>query len=240
MSKLKQWFSFSEGADYKGPEPFFFNVADKPWVALLEKNYSVIQNELHQVIQTQNKDIIPYYNQTLASAPASWTIFPLIMWGRRNQKNCAQVKETMKIIDQINGVTTCSFSILKPHTKIKPHFGDTNVMYRCHLTLKSSGTKEEIGMRVGNEIRTWETGKLFSFCDAFNHEVWNNTDQERWVLIIDVLREEFERDKKQICKNVNATMWWQLKFQKRYLIGHLPNWLRRSLMKATAVFMQVD
>lgn len=240
MKKLKQWFSFSESAHYNGTEPFFFDVSQKPWKTLLEKNYLTILADLQHVIASENKNIVPYYNQTLASTPASWTIFPLIMWGRYHTENCAKVKNTMQIIEQIDGVVSCGFSILKPHTRIKPHFGDTNVMYRCHLTLKSSGSIEEIGMRVGTERVTWKTGELFSFCDAYNHEVWNNTDQERWIVIIDVLREEFVKDKKQICQDVNATLWWQLKFQKRYFIGHLPKWARKALMKVTALFMKID
>lgn len=240
MEQIKPWFSFSENAIYNGVEKPFFDISQKPWKILLEDNYKEILSELKVIILSQNKNIVPYYNKTLASTPTSWTIFPLIMWGRKNTDNCEKAKYTANFINQIEGVTSCGFSILKPHTKIKPHFGDTNVMYRCHLTLKSSGTIDEIGMRVGNKLITWETGKLFAFCDAHNHEVWNNTNEERWILIIDILREDFLKDKQQICKQINATLWWQLKFQKFYFIKHLPKWSRKLLMKATTVFMKVD
>ncbi len=240
MKKNNPWFSFSESAVYNGTEPAFFDVSQKKWKKLLEDNYQEILSELQHIISTQNKNIVPYYNQTLASTPTSWTIFPLMMWGKRNQDNCNQAKKTTAIFNQIDGVMSCGFSILKPNTKIKPHFGDTNVMYRCHLTLKSFGTIEEIGMRVANEKVTWKEGKLFAFCDAHNHEVWNNTNKERWILIIDVLREEFMNQKNQICKEVNASLWWQLKFQNRYFIKHLPKWSRKLLMKTTALFMKID
>ncbi len=238
MSKTKKWYSFAENERYSGDEPCFFDVSDKPWKKLLENNYSLILKELQQLINENNKNIIPYFNQTLASTPSSWTIFPLVVWDKKYEDNCKKVPATVNILSQVQGLTSCSFSILKPHTKIKPHFGDSNVMYRCHLTLKSNATLPEMGLRVGTETISWETGKLFSFCDAYNHEAWNNTANERWVLIIDVLREEFIAEKEQICAEINATLWWQLKFQKFYFIKHLPKWRRKRLLNVTALFMK--
>ena len=238
MRTIKKWFSFSENGNYKGSEPYFYTISEKPWKILLENNYLIILKELELLVQRQNKNIVPYFNQTLASSPTAWTVFPLLFWGNSYKENCLQAKETVKIINQITGVISCGFSILKPNTTIKPHDGDSNVMYRCHLTLRSNGTINEIGMRVGTEMVTWQNGKLFAFCDAYNHEVWNNTNEERWILIIDILREEFIDEKIKICKLVNATLWWQLKFQKNYFFKHLPKWSRRWLMQITSVFMK--
>ena len=186
MAAPKAWFSFAENGNYKGPEPSFFDIEGKPWKKLLEDNYELILNELKALKEEENKNIVPYYNQTLASSPTAWTVFPLVFWGKYHPENCIKVKETVKLVEQIPGVMSCGFSILKPNTSIKPHDGDSNVMYRCHLTLRSKGDIKEIGMRVGNETITWKTGKLFAFCDAYNHEVWNNTTEERWILIIDI------------------------------------------------------
>jgi aspartate beta-hydroxylase len=41
-------------------------------------------------------------------------------------------------------------------------------------------------IRVGDEIRTWETGKCIVFDDSFEHEVWNRSKITRIVLIVDV------------------------------------------------------
>lgn len=237
MEKIRKWYSFAEGETFTGSEPPFFDVSDKPWKKLLEENYLLCLQELQELVDNKEPNIIPYFNQTLASTPASWTIFPLRSWNRPFEANCKKVPSTVQLLDQIPGVTSCAFSILKPRTKIKPHFGDSNVMYRCHLTLKSPDDLPAIGMQVNGRQIAWETGKLFAFCDAHKHEVWNNTDQERWVLIIDILREEFLSEEEQICKEVKATLWWQLKFQKFYFIKHLPKFARRWLMKCTAMFM---
>lgn len=238
MAAVRAWFSFAEGDKYDGSAPAFFDVSDRRWKKLLEDNYQAIRGELQRLIENKEANIIPYFNETLASSPTSWTIFPLKMWGRSYEENCSKVPETTRIIGQIKGLTSCSFSILKPHTTIKPHHGDSDVMYRCHLTLKSPGGLPQIGMRVNGQEIGWIEGKLFAFCDAHKHKVWNNTDEERWVLILDILRDEFVQEEERICRLVNATLWWQLKFQKFYLIGHLPRFSRRWLMKLTALFMK--
>jgi beta-hydroxylase len=41
---------------------------------------------------------------------------------------------------------------------------------------------------VGEDVRHWEEGKSLIFDDTFNHEVWNDTDETRVVLFVDVLR----------------------------------------------------
>lgn len=234
---LKKWYSFAENAIYNGSEPYFFDIENKPWKKLIEDNYTIILGEFQQIISKSHKNIIPYFNQTLATTPNSWTIFPLMRWGKKYPANCIECPNTVKILDNIPGVTSVTFSILKPQTRIKPHFGDSNVMYRCHFTLKCTGNLPEIGMRVGLQNIGWENGKLIAFCDAHNHEVWNNTNDERWVLIIDILREEFLNEYTKICSEVNATLWWQLKFQNFYFIKHIPKWGRRWLMQVTALFM---
>ncbi len=235
MKKTKAWFSFCENENYKGEEPHFFDLKDKPWRVLLEDNCEVICNELSFIINDGNKNIVPYYNKTLASVPTDWSIFPILFWGKKNSENEKKAPNTSAIVQQIPGVMSYGFSILKPNSVIKPHFGDSNVMYRCHLTLKCNGTIDEIGMRVGDEKITWKKGKLFAFCDAYNHEVWNKTKEERWVMIIDILREEFLPQQAKICKIVNATLWWQIKFQKFYFFKHLPRWCRKFLIKLTTI-----
>jgi len=238
MIKLIKWFSFAENAIYNGNEPFFFDIENKPWKNEIENNYAIILDEFTQVVNKNSSNIIPYFNETLASSPTSWTILPLMRWKKKYEVNCLECPRTIKILENIKGVTSITFSVLKPHTKIKPHFGDSNVMYRCHFTLNCKGNLPQIGMRVGKENSGWHNGKLIAFCDAYNHEVWNNTNDERWVLIIDILREEFLAEEEKICTQINATLWWQLKFQRFYFLKHLPKWSRKWLMQVTAWFMR--
>jgi len=231
----KEWYSFAENGHYNGQEPPFFDITDQPWRAILENNYTVFLKELQTLVTNNDRDIIPYFNETLANKKSNWTIFPLLIWGKSFTSNAQKCPQTFSIINSIEGVTSCSFSLLKPNTTIKPHNGDSNVMYRVHLTLHSEAQLPEMGMRVLDKKISWENGKAFAFCDAHEHEVWNHSDTNRYVLIVDILREPFIPNKRKICAKVNATLFWQLKFQRFYFIKHLPKFLRKGLMNFTAL-----
>jgi ornithine lipid ester-linked acyl 2-hydroxylase len=43
-------------------------------------------------------------------------------------------------------------------------------------------------IRVGEDVRHWVQGESMVFDDTYNHEVWNDTDETRVVLFVDVLR----------------------------------------------------
>jgi aspartyl/asparaginyl beta-hydroxylase (cupin superfamily) len=39
---------------------------------------------------------------------------------------------------------------------------------------------------VGNSVREWHPGQAFVFDDTIEHEAWNDSDQLRVVLIVDL------------------------------------------------------
>ena len=77
------------------------------------------------------------------------------------------------------------FQILKPTPQILPHKGYTKMVLRCHLPLIVPAG-ELCGLRVGNEIKHWKEGELLIFDDSFEHEAWNNSDENRIVLMFDI------------------------------------------------------
>ena len=78
---------------------------------------------------------------------------------------------------------SADFSFLPAKTQIKPHVGFTKMVLRAHLGLI---IPEGCGIRVGNETRSWKEGKMLVFDDSFEHEAWNNSDQDRFVLMLDI------------------------------------------------------
>ena len=86
------------------------------------------------------------------------------------------------------------FSALKPGTHIPPHNGATNTRLTVHMPLI---IPPDCALRVGEETRTWEPGKLLLFDDTIRHEAWNFSDRLRVVLIFDVwhpMLTELERE----------------------------------------------
>ncbi len=90
-------------------------------------------------------------------------------------------------------------SLLKPGAKIPPHTGMVNCRYICHLPLViPSGC----GFRVGEQTRKWTEGELLLFDDSVEHEAWNDSDQNRLVLIFDVWRPELGDDEQAMVRTL--------------------------------------
>ena len=79
------------------------------------------------------------------------------------------------------------FSKLTQGAVIAPHTGFHNSRLVCHLPLIAP---KGCWFRVGNETRTWETGKAFVFDDTIEHEARNESAEVRILLIFNIWRPE--------------------------------------------------
>lgn len=223
----KMWFSFAENDSYIGNEPNFFDITSQPWFSKLELEFPSIKLEF----QKANKEIfIPYYNKTFASKAENWRIIPLVFWRKPKTKNLSHFPTTQAIIRQIPSIVSCAFSKLEPNTSIKPHIGDSNVMYRVHLPLIVPASQPECGFKVKEEEVSWEEGKPIAFCDAHLHEAWNQTDSERIILILDIIRPEYESKTDLIAAKMQNALFFQFLLQKTPILHHTPRFIRKLMM----------
>ena len=59
--------------------------------------------------------------------------------------------------------------------------------------------ERRLGIRVGSSVEHWRDGRSLVFDDTFEHEVWNDSDEDRVVLIFDIWRPELsEREKQEL------------------------------------------
>ena len=79
------------------------------------------------------------------------------------------------------------FSRLSAGASIPPHNGMINTRLIGHLPLI---IPDHCGLRVGSEVREWVVGEPFLFDDTVEHEAWNNSNQDRVILIFEVWRPE--------------------------------------------------
>ena len=83
------------------------------------------------------------------------------------------------------------YSYIKAHSKIKLHFGsDVNLdskylRFHIPLVVPTHDTKQ-LGMEIMGEEVNWK--KSFAFDNQGWHHVWNNTDHDRVIFLIDVHR----------------------------------------------------
>jgi aspartyl/asparaginyl beta-hydroxylase (cupin superfamily) len=162
-----------------------------PWVAHIEENWQVIREELEAVLQ--DREALPNFqdiskDQIEITDDDRWKTFFLYGYGFRAQLGTEMCPRTAALMEQIPGMTTAMFSILSPRKHILAHRGPYKGVLRYHLGLIVPQDAEACRIRVGEDYRHWEAGKSMIFDDTFNHEVWNDTDETRVVLFVDVLR----------------------------------------------------
>ena len=168
-----------------------FNPQTFSWVETLESNWLTIRQELETVLQY--RDQLPNF-QDLSTDQYSitqdnlWKTYLFYGFGIKAQKNCQRCPETTRLLEQIPGMKTAFFSILLPHKHIPRHRGVYKGVVRCHLGLKIPQAQSNCRMQVGEETFYWKEGKCVIFDDTFQHEVWNDTDEVRVVLLLDFVR----------------------------------------------------
>ena len=175
----------------KLPVQPFYRPADFAWVAPIEANWKMIRAELDAVLA--HRDALPNFqdistDQYTLTDDDRWKTYFFYGYGFRSDANCARCPETTRLIEAIPGMETAMFSILSPHKKIPPHGGPYKGVLRFHLGLLVPDPPSACGIRVGGDVRHWAEGKSLVFDDTYEHEAWNDTDETRVVLFLDVVR----------------------------------------------------
>jgi aspartyl/asparaginyl beta-hydroxylase (cupin superfamily) len=162
-----------------------------PWVERVEQSWPVIREELERVLEDQAA--LPNFqdiskDQIEITDDDRWKTFFLYGYGFQAKLGTEMCPRTAALMREIPGMATAMFSILSPHKHILDHRGPYKGVLRYHLGLVVPADAEACRIRVGEDIRHWQEGESMIFDDTFNHEVWNDTDETRVVLFVDVLR----------------------------------------------------
>lgn len=154
----------------------------------IEANWEVIRDEIKPLLQ--HRDALPVFqelshDQRKIAKEDNWHVFALFGFGGKLESNCARTPQTAKLLENVPRLQTAWFSILAPQYHVPAHRGVTKGILRCHLGINIPKTPERCRMRVDDEICVWREGELFVFDDTYEHEVWNDTDEERVILLFD-------------------------------------------------------
>jgi beta-hydroxylase len=169
----------------------FFPLERFPWVAHLEENWTVIREEVERLLE--DRAALPNFqdiskDQVEITDDDRWKTLFLYGYGFEAKLGIEMCPRTAALMREIPSMTTAMISILSPRKHILDHRGPYKGVLRYHLGLVVPEDAEACRIRVGEDIRHWEEGKSLVFDDTFNHEVWNDTDETRVVLFVDVLR----------------------------------------------------
>lgn len=235
----KAHYFLTEEEVYDGSEPYFYKNEDYPWVKTLEEGWSTIAEEFSEVISGKQIISLSSSNPPYLSNPDAWKniYFWNFMW--QNHRNCKIFPKTYELLKSIPNLTFAEFTVLEPHSQILPHIGETNTTIRGHLGISIPAPLPNAGILVGNEKRSWENGKVVIFSDAHRHTVWNNTDKRRFVLVFDVMRDEFAGNKTWVCAQCLSALTIKAIDERQPLFKRLPKLLLRFIHQAIAVLWLV-
>lgn len=176
----------------------FFEREDFEWTPAVEAAFPDMLRELESLLE-QKREFVPYV-QTAEGQPKgqfapldrnlAWGAYFLWKDGRRIDAQadlCPLTEAALLQHAPLNRVPkrapVAFFSALRPGTHIPAHNGATNTRLTVHMPLI---IPPDCALRVGDETRTWEPGKLVLFDDTIRHEAWNRSNQLRVVLIFDI------------------------------------------------------
>ncbi len=166
---------------------YFYDSKQFTQLLFLEENFHVIRQDLIQLITSNSEQewLRTFPDYVKADRDKAWKVFSFLFFMMKNPVHRALCKKTTELIDQIPELISCDFSYMEPNTHILPHKGYSRMVLRCHLPLIVPNPAD-CGIRVGNETRHWEEGKLLIFDDSFEHEAWNKSNERRVVLMFDI------------------------------------------------------
>lgn len=188
------------------PQIPFYNPGDFEWVAALEARTPDIRAEAEAVLSA-GRDLLPYVQRnadrptrehTLLDDP-DWSAYYLWKDGvlvEDHVRTCpaaVAALENLPMPNVANRSPSALFSVLKAKTHIPPHWGMLNTRLICHLPLI---VPPNCRLRVGNEVRNVEVGKMLIFDDSIEHEAWNDSDETRIILLFEIWRPELDAEER--------------------------------------------
>ncbi|HSF95854.1 MAG TPA: aspartyl/asparaginyl beta-hydroxylase domain-containing protein [Thermohalobaculum sp.] len=214
--RIMRWAADYQARQSKVPDTPFLDKALFPALKEFEDRWEEIRDEAAEIVKLREhipgfQEISP--DQYRIATANNWKTYVLFGFGERLEKNCRQAPVTAEILGRVPNIQLAMLSILAPGYHIPAHTGVTKGILRAHLGLIIPREREKCRIRVGDQIRAWEAGKVIVLDDTYEHEVWNETDEERVILLFD-----FNRPMR--------------------LGGRFLNWLLLTLMKKTAFYQE--
>lgn len=162
-----------------------------PFLHPFTKQWGAIRAEIGALEQAM-------FDRHKHSLDGGWKIILLQMLGEVDQDRKARCPITFSLLDQVPNLTFAAVSKLSARSRIHPHkewikeddkmlYSNGN-LFRAHLGIEVPADEQACAMRVGTETQSWKPGRFLVFDDSIEHEVWNDTDEDRIVLVFDFLK----------------------------------------------------
>jgi aspartate beta-hydroxylase len=177
------------------------------WSSIREEALAVAAQRMQAIPRFH--EIMPAQASISANDGKDWRLFILKVYGAEVDRNLAACPTLAQVIASTPDVLSASLSFLAPRKHIPRHRGPFRGILRFQLGLSVPVDAEgrpaavlaldDVEHRIGS-------GQHLLWDDTYPHEVWNNSDELRVALLLDVRRRHMPMDMRMLSSALIASV----------------------------------
>jgi hypothetical protein len=181
---------------YQPDYPEVWDPSTFPWVEPLVAATPQLRDEvdryLAEVVMPQTVEVSglePESDEGTFATPGlqgTWRSTVLYLMGRWLSPS-EHFPTVRRALDGVGGITSAGLAGLDARSHIDDHADPNKGALRFQLPLVVPGEEGDCRIRVGDRTITWRVGEPVLFDIATRHEVWNESDDNRIVLMAEVV-----------------------------------------------------
>lgn len=185
---LNRWLSrYSLVGDTPTYDPALF-----PWLQPIMAAVPAMREEMLGVYRHSHaipafRDFAPGHER-IAGESDAWRSFFFHGYGYPVPENLRRCPQTAATLERVPGLVSAMYSIIAPGTHIARHRGVSKAIMTIHVPLIVPRDRDRCRMQVHDQMIHWNEGTPVIIDDTWFHEVWNDTDELRVVLLIQFRR----------------------------------------------------
>jgi aspartyl/asparaginyl beta-hydroxylase (cupin superfamily) len=159
-----------------------------PLAEQLEQNFDKVSTEILTLME--KRSFTPYKDIDIHRAKEvslEWKLYYIKMLREVSEQARQDCPYLAGLTEHLNTVQNVTIAVLDPGVTLAAHEGPYAGILRYHLGIKVPENNPPY-IRVGEEFYVWQEGQSTVIDDCFEHEVYNESDGVRVILIIDFMR----------------------------------------------------
>jgi aspartyl/asparaginyl beta-hydroxylase (cupin superfamily) len=153
-----------------------------------EDRFDAIRDEVDRLMERRTLSTYEEIDPLRAAEVSNqWKLYYAYMLGKVNQRAREDCPTLLGVASALPNVVSATISVLEGGVSLAAHSGPYAGILRYHLALRVP-ERNPPSIRVGNAWYTWKERESVVIDDSFEHEVKNQSDGIRVVLIVDFLR----------------------------------------------------
>jgi len=156
------------------------------WAASIAEALPEIRAELDALLADgvrlpETDDLVGYDQGT----EGRWTTYMLCWYGTWLATNTNRCPRTTELMQRVPDLQVAGFTVLDGHTHIPRHQGPARSL-RWQLGVLVPEPPGACRLQIGDDVVVWADGTTLAFDDRTEHEAWNDADDPRYVLFVQV------------------------------------------------------